>query len=704
MSYPAGRAALHLAAIVESSDDAIVSKDLNGVITSWNRAAERMFGYDSSEAIGRPIRMLIPPERQREEDEVLSRIRAGRSVDHFETVRVRKDGSRIDISLTVSPIRHEDGTIVGASKIARDITERKRIEAALAAAHAARADLQQRLLALTEASGTLLGSPQFEDVLPGILSLASNLVTADAYAVWRPDRGRRFWSIVSHEGLSANFVSAAIVPGPLDAAFTAPYVCEDMSTSPASSIRHDEYSREGIRSLLAVPLVVRGESLASLTFYYRQRHVFSEVELLAARALGNLAAAALNIAELYGEQRRSGVQTRLLADLGEVLARALADRRTLTDIAGLAVPDFADWCVVEVAHPDGTIARFPADAPPCIHSEAVIRTGSSFLISYLGDEVAGESAGTEQQEAARRLGIRSLISVPLRVRTGVIGAITFANVKSHRGYREQDVRFAEGIAGRVALTIENTRAYEEAREANRLKDDFLATLSHELRTPLNAILGYTRMLRTKTVAADRRDAALDTVERNARSLAQIVDDVLDISRVVAGKLALQVQPVVLSQLLDDAVATVLPAAQAKGVTINARVAPEVQTIVADADRLRQVLWNLLSNAVKFTSRGGRVHVEAYRVQGQIEVVVTDTGEGIPREFLPYVFDRFRQADSRMPGVRSGLGIGLAIARHIVEMHGGTIEAASDGLGKGATFRVRLPTAVPAFDTASSMAS
>jgi signal transduction histidine kinase len=322
----------------------------------------------------------------------------------------------------------------------------------------------------------------------------------------------------------------------------------------------------------------------------------------------------------------------------------------------------------------------------------------------VSDAKAEDGVSAEQHEAARRFGITALISVPLRMRTGVIGAITFANADSARKYSPQDLRFAEAIAGRAALAIENARAYEEAREANRLKDDFLATLSHELRTPLNAILGYTRMLHTRTIAADRRDAALETVERNAHSLAQIVNDVLDISRVVAGKLALQVEPVILSRLLDDAIATVLPAARAKGVAIVARVAPEVQTIVADPDRLRQVLWNLLSNAVKFTSGGGRVQVEAWRVHGQIEVVVTDTGEGIPREFLPYVFDRFRQADSRMAGVRTGLGIGLAIARHIVEMHGGTIEAASDGIGKGSTFRIRLPTAVPVLDTASPVAS
>lgn len=513
-------AVLHLAAIVESSDDAIVSKSLEGTITSWNRAAVRMFGYEESEALGRSIRMLIPPDRQREEDEVLARIRCGQSVDHFETVRIRKDGSCIDISLTVSPILDGDGKVIGASKIARDITERKGIEVALEAAE---------------------------------------------------------------------------------------------------------------------------------------------------------------------------TRARLLAAVGEVLARSSDHREMLGGVARLLMPSFADRCVAEILRPDGTCERLPSDVPPGLVAAHVIRTGSPVVLaSVCVNCAAAAHAEKEHCDEARQHGLASLISLPLETRTGLVGAITFATAESRRTFRDPDVRFAEAVAARVALAIDNAKAYEEAREANRLKDDFLATLSHELRTPLNAILGYTRMLQTHAIAAERHEAALDVVERNARALAQIVDDLLDVSRVVAGKLAMRVQPVMLSRLVDDSVATVLPAAQAKGVAIAVRVGADVRAIAADPDRLGQVLWNLLSNAVKFTSRGGRVSVEVERVGDEIDIVVADTGEGIPSEFLPYVFDRFRQGDSRMAGVRGGLGIGLAIARHIVEMHGGTIEVASDGVDKGSTFRLRLP--------------
>jgi len=352
--------------IVDSSFDAIITKDLTGVITSWNEAAHRLFGYSAQEMIGKPIRLLIPAERQAEEDDILARIRRGERIEHFETVRIAKDGRDLDISVTISPLRNASGSIIGASKIARDIS--------------------------------------------------------------------------------------------------------------------------------------------------------------AARA-------------------------------------AEAERRLLLD---------------------------------------------------------------------------------------------------------------------------------EVQEASRLKDDFLASLSHELRTPLNAILGYARMLRTGILAADRHQKAIETIERNASSLTQIVEDILDISRIVSGKIRLNVQPVELPDVVRNAIDAVTPAADAKGVRIESVLDPRAAPISGDPERLQQVLWNLLSNAVKFTGKGGRVQIRLERANSHVEVSVSDTGIGIPPEFLPHVFERFRQADSGMARERGGLGLGLSIARQLIEMHGGTIEAASGGIGQGATFRVKMP--------------
>ena len=246
-------------------------------------------------------------------------------------------------------------------------------------------------------------------------------------------------------------------------------------------------------------------------------------------------------------------------------------------------------------------------------------------------------------------------------------------------------------------------ARSEADAANRLKDDFLATLSHELRTPLNAILGYIRMLRRGVFDEARQGNALEVIERNASMLTQMVEEVLDVSRIVTGKIRLNIQVVDIARTVEEAVATVRPAADARGVALRAVLDPDAGTIAGDPERLQQILWNLLSNAVKFTPRGGRVQVRVSRTDSHAEVAVSDTGAGIPPEFLPHVFERFRQADSRHSREFGGLGLGLAIARELAEMHGGTIEATSDGEGKGATFLVKLPVTVPRGDLQSGAA-
>jgi PAS domain S-box-containing protein len=359
----ASAARAYLAAIVDSADDAIISKDLDGVIQSCNDAAGRLFGYSPGELVGQSVRILIPSDRQSEEDEILARLRRGERLQHFETVRVTKDGRRLDLSLTISPVRDDHGNIIGASKIGRDITAVKRAEA------------------------------------------------------------------------------------------------------------------------------------------------------------------------------------------------------------------------------------------------------------------------------------------------------------------------------------ERLRLIEEA---SRLKDEFLASLSHELRTPLNAILGYARMLQSGVIAPENRQKAFDTIERNATSLTQIVEDVLDISRIVSGKIRLNVQPVDFPPIVSNAIEAIAPAAEAKGVQLETVLDPQAAPISGDPERLQQIIWNLLSNAVKFTKRGDKVQVRLERVESHIELAVSDTGIGIPAEFLPHVFERFRQAEGGTTRERGGLGLGLSIARQLAEMHGGTIEASSAGLGLGATFRVKIP--------------
>ena len=286
--------------------------------------------------------------------------------------------------------------------------------------------------------------------------------------------------------------------------------------------------------------------------------------------------------------------------------------------------------------------------------------------------------------------LRSYMAVPVKGWSGdVLGGLVFGHSKPGV-FTEQHERLAIGIAGWASVALENARLYIEARDANRMKDEFLAVLSHELRTPLNAIVGYARLLRGGILSGEKAARGLETLERNATWLTQIVEDVLDVSRIVAGKIRLDVQPVELPLIVDNAVATVQPAADAKGVRLQTTVDPRVGPVSGDPDRLQQVVWNLMANAVKFTPRDGRVQVRLQRVNSHVEIEVSDTGVGIRPDFLPYVFERFRQGESGTTRKTGGLGLGLAIVRHIIEMHGGTVHAASAGEGQGATFRVRLP--------------
>ncbi|MEZ0274430.1 MAG: ATP-binding protein [Roseimicrobium sp.] len=355
-----------LAAIVDSSDDAIISKSLQGIVTSWNKGAQRIFGYVAGEMIGQPILKLIPPERQQEEPAILERLRRGERVDHFDTQRITKEGRLVDVSLTISPVRNQEGVIVGASKIARDITEQKR-------------------------------------------------------------------------------------------------------------------------------------------------------------------------------------------------------------------------------------------------------------------------------------GARVLIELS-----------------------------------------------EEAQRQSRIKDEFIATLSHELRTPLQSILGWVQLLRSGQSEPDELEQGLEVIDRNVRAQQRIIEDLLDINRILSGKIRLDVQALDLVPLITAALEAVAPAAQAKGIRIQTVLDPLAAVTSGDPQRLQQIFWNLLSNAIKFTPAGGKVHVLLERVNSHVEITVSDTGVGIAPEFLPHVFDRFRQQDGSSTKRYGGLGLGLAIAKNLTELHGGRINAKSAGVDKGATFVVGLP--------------
>jgi PAS domain S-box-containing protein len=648
----------HLARVVESSDDAIVSKDLDGIITSWNRAAERMFGYSAAEAVGRSIRMIIPADRQAEEDMVLAYIRAGRGLTHFETIRQRRDGTMLPISLTVSPIHDDAGHVIGASKIARDITDRA--QAAVAS---------RRLAAVIESSDDAIITKDLNSIITSWNAAAERMFgyTADEAI------GKSIRMLIPDELQNEEDVVLAKIRA-------------GEKTDHFETIRQRRDNTRLSISLTISP--IRDEKGNVVGASKVARDISERARLLAAA-------------------REHAVNTEKLSEVGAIVASTL-DREAIvqkvTDIATeLTHAEFGAF-FYNVTDPESgnaymlytlsgvpreAFAKFPqpratAVFAPTFHGEGPVR-----LDDVTADPRYGKSSPYFGMPPGH-LPIRSYLAIPVKGLNGdVLGGLFFGHSQVGM-FTEQHERLALGVAAWASVALENARLYEDAQSANRMKDEFLAVLSHELRTPLNAIVGYARLLRGGILPPDKAARGLETLERNATWLTQIVEDVLDVSRIVSGKIRLDVQAVELPLIIDNAIASMQPAADAKGVRLQTIIDPGVGPVSGDPGRLQQVVWNLVSNAVKFTPKKGRVQVRLERVNSHVEIVVSDTGIGIPPDFLPYVFERFRQADAGTTRKTGGLGLGLAIVRHIVEMHGGTVEASSAGEQQGATFHVRLP--------------
>ena len=420
------------------------------------------------------------------------------------------------------------------------------------------------------------------------------------------------------------------------------------------------------------------------------------------------------------ERKREESRRTFLADATTALAESLDHEQTVACVAQLAVPRLADWCAVDLITGDCTLprrlavahvdpnkielakeldAKYPPkwDAPSGVPH--VLRTGQSELYREIPDELlAAGCVDAEHLRIARELRLHSAMVVPLATHTGVLGAITFVFAESGRKYDLEDLRFAEELARRCATAINNARIYtseQQARRladtANRAKDEFLAIVSHELRTPLNAILGWAKILANGTMAPHKHQTALETIERNSVAMAQLIEDLLDMSRVVSGKLRIEVQKVDLAHVVSAAIESVKPSAVAKGIDLIQTLDTMAPVLLGDPTRLQQIVWNLLSNAVKFTSKGGRVDVALEGSTSCVAFSVKDTGKGIAPAFLPRVFEPFRQEDVSPSRARGGLGLGLAITRQLVELHGGQIAVYSEGEGRGATFTVVFPT-------------
>ncbi|HKQ05528.1 MAG TPA: PAS domain S-box protein [Blastocatellia bacterium] len=681
-----------VASIVETSDDAIIGKRLDGTIVSWNAGAERLYGYRPEEVIGKHIRLLADAADD-DIDHIMEQLKSGKRIEHYETVRVKKNGERVNVALTISTIKGPAGTLTGASTIARDITERKRADRE-----------RERLMAELESQRTRLNNVVAN--VPGVvweawgepdaasqrINYVSDYVeTMLGYSTEEWQRTPNFWLTIVHpedRERAARTAAENFAAGGGVNEFR--WLTKDgraLWVETHDVVIYDEQGQ---------PAGMRG---VTMDISERKRAEEERARFLAAT-------------------EASEQQARFLAAASATLASSLDYQLTLRRVAELAVPHLADWCIVHIAedgkhlkqlaitHVDpkqGAWAeeiglRYPPD-PDAPHGVAnILRTGRSEYYPEVDDALLAKMASdADHLELLRAAHLRSAMLVPLAARDRALGVMTFIASEAHAAYTPADLALAEDLARRAALAVDNAllfteahRARAEAENANRAKDEFLATVSHELRTPLNAIVGWSHMLRTRTFDAATTARALETIERNAKAQAQIVEDILDVSRIITGKLRLEVQPVDLAAIIDAALDSVRPAAEAKGIRLQAVLDPHAGPVSGDASRLQQVVWNLLSNAVKFTPRGGRIQVRLERADSQVEIVVADTGQGITPALLPYVFDRFRQGDSTSTRLHGGLGLGLAIVRHLVELHGGTVTAESSGEGQGSTFRVRMP--------------
>lgn len=414
------------------------------------------------------------------------------------------------------------------------------------------------------------------------------------------------------------------------------------------------------------------------------------------------------------DRKRAEDSLRFIAEASGMLASSLDYQTTLTNVAQLSVPQLGDWCVIHMVDERGKLQqlaaahtdqsklqllreinrRYPSGLDMAHSYGLVVRTAQPELISEITDsQLADISRDAEHLRMLRELGLKSTICVPLTARERTLGAITFATAESGRIYKSSDLALAVDLARRAAMAVDNARLYQEAQRANRTKEEFLATLSHELRTPLTPIIGWVHMIRGGALKGEELDRGLAVVEKNSQSLTSLINDLLDMSAILSGKMRIDRMPVSLNSVIKEALETIRPSAEKRGLNIETEFCEDEEIIVkGDRTRLVQIFWNILANAVKFSEDKGRVRIICASDAKETHIIIEDDGQGIDPEFLPFVFERFRQADSSKTRLHGGLGIGLALVKSFVEAHGGRVTAESSGLNRGSRFTVRLPRA------------
>jgi PAS domain S-box-containing protein len=700
-----------------------------------NRPFAERYGVTPEAIVGRRVADVVGAERYRTVEPHLRAALDGRPAT-FETTGRDAAGTVRDLHAAFVPDL-AGTTVRGVVAVITDVSERKRAEDERARLLTIEQARRHEAEAIAELGRVLTQGLDVDSVAQRLAELARGLLGAVTATVYRVDPESGDFVCLAISGNMGPFRVGGVVPreaGVIGAAVRrgGPVTSDNVLTDPALVFPPETRAwveQASYRAALALPLTLKGRTIGAFALGDRLGRTFTPDEVRLAAAVADHAAVALENARLYTEAEarrreaeRRAARARLLADVSRVLASSLDYGKTLDTVAGLVVPDHADGCVVHLARRDGSVRRVgvahadPAHAglaeqmrqlPP---TPGWLKTGgpiidalragrSIFLPEATPADLERLTGGIEDQPILTSLQPRSLLTVALVARGRTLGAMSWLRIANPERYTADDLRLAEDLAGRIALAIDNARLYRqaqrarvEAEEANRAKDEFLAVLSHELRTPLTSMLGWLRLLRSGQLTGDKAAQALEVVERNTRTQAQLINDLLDVSRIVAGKLQLELYPVDLTPILEEAVELSRTEAEGKDVKLELTVDARASAVLGDPLRLGQIVANLVTNAVKFTSAGGHVRVGLARDGEHAVLTVADTGIGIEPDLLPRIFDRFRQADSTITRRHGGLGLGLAIVRHLAELHAGTVSAESRGRGQGSTFTVRLPLA------------
>jgi PAS domain S-box-containing protein len=654
-----------------SIGDAVIATDARGRVIFMNAVAESLTGWRQSAAAGQPLievfRIVHQQTRQLVENPAEQVLRDGTIAglaNH--TVLIARDGTERPIEDSAAPIRDAAGAVRGVVLIFRDITERRRAEAALRDAEARYEDLYQHapdpMASVDATSGTVL---QCNQTLADVVGRAPmEIIGRPVYELYHPN------SLPAAQAAAQTFLTAGEVRD------------VELQLRPMDGSRVDvTLNVTAVRD--AQGRIVRGRSVWRDITARKRAEAQRDARRQVAEALGDVArllAQSLDppvIAQRIVDsicplvRCKLAVVYQLDSDSEELVAAAVSGDPGPLWGPRIALPKGMGSIGIAVSE------RRPV-ASPDILKDPMIR-----LTPAMRERITAAT-------------YRSVLALPLMIHGRVIGAIGLGD-EAGRDFTEDDIWLGQVFADQAAVALNNAQQYrdaqrarEEAEAANQAKDEFLATLSHELRTPLNAMLGWVKLLRSGVLDAAGAARALEVIERNIFSQSQLITDLLDVSRIIVGKMTLELGPVVLPRVLEAANDALRPAAAAKRITVTLELDRGIPPIVGDAHRLQQVFWNLLSNAVKFTPEDGKVNLRLTKADGFARIIVADSGRGISPDFLPRLFERFRQADSSTTRAHAGLGLGLAIVHHFVELHGGRVTAASAGEDQGATFTVDLP--------------